>query len=236
MAETIKEDPHCYASKIQQEVLGMISRVDVVHNNFFITGGTALSVFYLHHRTSEDLDLFSTEFKGLDRLDFDLKRLFGGDLTIIQSSADFYSYLIKGIKVDIVLDPLSIKGERSAITLSQGKDFFVDTLDNISSNKLAAMASRNEPKDIIDFYFINKIVWNGLDKRRFLECYETAKKKEALLDDPAMAAYQIEDLFNLVLKEREKVLPLMIKEVDWSSFENDMKFFIDIIYKMLSWK
>ena len=28
---------------------------------FYLTGGTALSAFYLHHRESEDLDFFSRE-------------------------------------------------------------------------------------------------------------------------------------------------------------------------------
>jgi hypothetical protein len=235
MAETIKEDSYCYTSEAQQEVLEMISEVNIIRDHFFITGGTALSVFYLHHRRSEDLDLFSTEFKELDRIDFALKRLFGSDLTLMQSSTHFYSYLIKNVKVDIVSDPLSIKGKRPVAALSRGKDFFIDTLENISSNKLAAMASRTEPKDIIDFYYINKNIWRGLNKTLFLECYEKAKKKEALLDDPSMAAYQIEYLLNMVLAEREKVLPFMIKEVDWPSFENDIKYYIDTIYKMLSW-
>jgi predicted nucleotidyltransferase component of viral defense system len=236
MAETVKEDSSCYASEAQQEVLGMISHVNAIHDHFFITGGTALSVFYLYHRTSEDLDLFSKNFKELDRIDSELKRLFSGDLTLIQSSANFYSYLIKNVKVDIVFDPLSIKGDRNFAILSRGKDFSIDTLENIASNKLAAMASRTEPKDIIDFYFITDIIWEGLDKTRFLDCYKSAKKKEALLDDPSMSAYQIETLMKTVLTEREKVLPFMKKEVNWPLFEDYMKYYIDVIYRLMSWK
>ena len=30
-------------------------------NNFYLTGGTALAAFYLQHRLSEDLDIFTRE-------------------------------------------------------------------------------------------------------------------------------------------------------------------------------
>ena len=213
-----------------------MSGVRAVSENFFITGGTALSVFYLHHRTSEDLDLFSTKFQDLARIDSDFKRLFKSDLTIIQLSSDFYSYLINGVKIDIVFDPLSVTEERPCVSLKQGGEFFIDTLDNIASNKLSAMASRSEPKDIIDFYFINKMVWHGPDEAQFLDCYEKARKKEALLDDPAMTAYQIELLFKGVLAQKEKVLPRMLIEVVWTSFEEDLSHYIEIMYKMQEWK
>ncbi|MBI5586077.1 MAG: nucleotidyl transferase AbiEii/AbiGii toxin family protein [Deltaproteobacteria bacterium] len=37
------------------------------------TGGTALSVFYLGHRISDDIDLFSTESIALPEIDFWIK-------------------------------------------------------------------------------------------------------------------------------------------------------------------
>ena len=42
----IKEDTSCYASGVQKKVLGVMSGIDIIANNFFLTGGTALSVFY----------------------------------------------------------------------------------------------------------------------------------------------------------------------------------------------
>lgn len=235
MERRIKEDSSCYASKTQQEVFGIISRIDIVAENFFITGGTALSVFYLKHRVSEDLDLFSVEFQDLGAIDTTLKRVFKQDLSLIQSSPEFYSYLIKGIKVDLVFDPLSIIEDRPLAGLEVGKEFLVDVLDNISSNKLSAIASRLEAKDIIDFYFISNILWKESKKESFLACYDMAKKKEALLDDPAMAAYQIEELLNRVLVEKKKALPLMKRKLDWQSFEKELKFYIELIYHMHSW-
>jgi len=54
-----KEDVACYASEVQRDILARLSKIQIITENFFITGGTALSVFYLHHRVSEDIDLFS---------------------------------------------------------------------------------------------------------------------------------------------------------------------------------
>ena len=79
------------------------------------------------------------------------------------------------------------------------------------------------------------MVWKGPDRKLFLDCYEIARKKEALLDDPAMTAYQIEELFDRVLAEEEQIIPPMLMQIDWNLFEKDLRFYIEIIYKMQKW-
>ena len=231
----IKEDTSCYASEVQKGVLGDMSGIDVIAKNFFLTGGTALSVFYFHHRSSEDIDFFTSNFRELNTVDATLRRIFKNDIALIQSSPEFYSYLLKEVKVDFVFDTLSTIEKRPLVNLEAGNKIFIDTLANISSNKLSAIVSRFEAKDIVDFYFIGKNVWRGSQKIEFLACYDMAREKEALLDDPAMAAYQIEELLNQVLSEKKKILPLMREEIDWSSFEKNLRFYIDIIYRMENW-
>ncbi len=235
MGMQIREDKSCYASQVQQEVLGDMSGLGLLRENFFMTGGTALAVFYIHHRTSEDLDFFSLQFQDLGTIDSGLKRIFKQDLSLIQSSSDFFSYLIRGIKVDIVFDPLSTLEKRPLVGLQPGKEIFIDTLNNIVSNKLSAAVSRSEVKDLIDLYFIGHFVWEDNKEKAFLSCYEMAKKKEALFDDPAMAAVQIEELFIRVLQEKERALPPMKKEIDWASFEEDIGSYITILYQMEKW-
>ena len=44
---------------IQQKACTEIASDPVVKKQFYLTGGTALSEYYLHHRLSEDLDFFS---------------------------------------------------------------------------------------------------------------------------------------------------------------------------------
>ena len=46
-------------SKNQKDILTIISKDKSICDNFYLTGGTALAEFYLHHRLSEDLDFFS---------------------------------------------------------------------------------------------------------------------------------------------------------------------------------
>ena len=46
-------------SQNQKDILTIISKDKIICNNFYLTGGTALAEFYLHHRLSEDLDFFS---------------------------------------------------------------------------------------------------------------------------------------------------------------------------------
>lgn len=235
MELAVKEDLSCYASKAQQLVLAKISELALVSENFFLTGGTALSVFYLQHRVSEDIDLFSTHFQDLSTIDIILKRSFADELAVVQSSQAFYSYLIRGIKTDVVFDPLSASQVRQFVKIAGGEKVLVDTLDNIASNKLAAAASRSEPKDLVDLYFISQLVWSGNKEESLLACYEMAKRKEALLDDPATAAYQIEMLYDRVSSQKEKILPPLKKPIDWRSFQENVRSVIDTIYHMDTW-
>lgn len=50
----------------QTQILKILSEDSLFQNNFYLTGGTALSEFYLHHRLSEDLDFFS--FNEIDKI------------------------------------------------------------------------------------------------------------------------------------------------------------------------
>jgi hypothetical protein len=168
-------------------------------------------------------------------VDSSLKRVFGKNLSLVQSSLEFYSYLISGIKVDIVFDPLSTDEKRAQVTLAQGKKIYVDTLDNIASNKLSAIASRTEPKDLIDFYFIGKLIWKEAKEEKFKSCYDLAKRKEVLFDDPPTAAYQIEQLLDRVLEEKQKILPPIKRPIEWASIQKDIRFYINTIYRMEVW-
>jgi hypothetical protein len=86
-----------------------------------------------------------------------------------------------------------------------------------------------------DLCFIGEILWEDSKEEDFLACYESARKKEALLDDPAMAAYQMEELLERILSEREKVLPPMKSKVNWESFEKTLRFYVNLIYRMHKW-
>jgi len=46
-------------TEFQKEVLDVLSKNKFITDNFYLSGGTALSEFYFQHRLSEDLDFFS---------------------------------------------------------------------------------------------------------------------------------------------------------------------------------
>ena len=43
----------------QKQFLGVVLRQPYILDNFYLSGGTALSSWYLHHRESYDLDFFT---------------------------------------------------------------------------------------------------------------------------------------------------------------------------------
>ena len=120
---------------------------------FYLTGGTALGRFYLNHRFSEDLDFFinadsqypffisELKSKILSRFTVNVQQwLFADDYTrffIIEDETT--------LKIELVNDVSYYIGKPAVY--EYGK---IDTPINILSNKLTALVSRDEPKDIFD--------------------------------------------------------------------------------------
>jgi len=119
---------------------------------FRLTGGTALSAFYLEHRLSEDLDFFSSEnvpmtviekfLKSIDGITgVSLSKIFDRNIFSLKIrdnrflKVEFTSYQLKNIEECAIIDNLRI-------------DSFLD----ITVNKLCAIADRSDAKDYIDVY------------------------------------------------------------------------------------
>jgi hypothetical protein len=140
---------------LQNEILALVQRADV---EFYLTGGTALSRFYLNHRYSDDLDFFvnqNSEFKVQCNKIIDLLKNTGFSLDIGTISKSFLRIFVTKInvqiKVDFVNDVPFHYGGLEAFDLFDR----VDNWRNILSNKVCAL-SRLESKDIVDVLFISK--------------------------------------------------------------------------------
>lgn len=135
----------------QKDFLCAFSKSDL-RDLFRLTGGTALSAFYLGHRLSEDLDFFSTEkipfyivedfLKSLNFIDtISHTRLFDRNIfTLILKNGkvlktEFTYYPLKNLEDTNIIDGLQV-------------DSFLD----IVVNKLCAIADRTDAKDYIDVY------------------------------------------------------------------------------------
>ncbi len=125
-------------------------------SNFYVTGGTALSAFYLRHRLSEDLDFFTEDEVEIEPIlpflrslpeiqDLNLERKFDRKIFIIRykdaeySKVEFTKYPFKTIK------PFKKVG-----------GIQVDSVLDILANKLMALTDRKDAKDYVDIYFILK--------------------------------------------------------------------------------
>jgi hypothetical protein len=202
----LKEDKSCYDGPVQREVLLALLQARMLPEGFFLTGGTALSVWYCHHRVSNDLDFFSRDNADLAEIDFALARRWPGEAHKIRQSPMLLTYLIRGTKIDIVIDPLSFEEERPAVEIESGSVFRIDTARSIASNKLTAMASRTEPKDFIDYFHMVSCGLAG----DFDTVFHDARLKDAMFDDPATAAYAIESNYHTIL---HGALPLPVMRV-----------------------
>ena len=203
-----RENLNCYASSAQRDVLIRLAALPLIRDYFFLTGGTALSVFYLHHRSSEDLDLFSCEPVDLAEIQFSIRTMWQSGQSLIRSTSQFLSLLIENVKVDIVIDPLSDRSDRERTQVGSSQ-VLVDSLGNIGANKLCTLVSRTEPKDFIDFF----ILLREFPALTFESLFGAARKREALLDDPPTAGYQLETGLRMLL-DHKTLIPRMIQPID----------------------
>jgi predicted nucleotidyltransferase component of viral defense system len=143
---------------------------------FYLTGGTALSVFYLHHRLSDDLDFFSEknfENETVIALIKEVSSVLSLSYRFTQRESTRTFELVKDnqflTKVDFAYYPHK--------RLEPGKkvqNIAIDSLKDIGANKLLAVNQRVEVKDFVDLYFLLQkfTVWDliyGVERKFRLE-------------------------------------------------------------------
>ena len=126
---------------------------------FFLTGRTALSAFYLQHRYSEDLDLFTLDGAAFDRVSLyvaDTAAKLHAEAVSLQTAPLFHRYRITREGDSVIVDLV----KEVVPQVSQEKHSFdgivVDTLADITANKVCTVISRIEIKDYIDLYFLGR--------------------------------------------------------------------------------
>lgn len=128
-----------------------------VGSAFFLTGGTALSAFHLHHRKSDDLDLFTLEALPLRETEVLIPQLanqLGCRIGQARRTEHFRQYFLESennppLKIDLVQDFGPQFGEHLRFN-----HIVIDSLENIAANKITAILGRTEPKDFVDLAFI----------------------------------------------------------------------------------
>lgn len=172
-------------TELQDRVLNALFEAGFGEKGYFLTGGTALAAYYLHHRFSDDLDFFTRSsrelpkaslnfiFNILDELGLIIedRRVAPEHVLLFVSDAASKG---PGLKLDFVQDVPNQMAE--AITRDK---VVIDSLEDIAVNKVCAILSRQppEPKDFFDLFFI-------LQETRFSLDYllARAREKEAAFD------------------------------------------------------
>lgn len=153
---------------------------------FFLTGGSALGIFYLEHRLSYDLDFFTTEetvdWHLLENVVLEIAATIAAEVRTITASPTFRRVqLTRGQEqemVDFVVERVP--------QIDDEKELFgnirVDTLREIAVNKVTTLISRCELKDLIGLYFLRGAGYEVVG------LFGEAQKKEGGLE-PAMISF-----------------------------------------------
>ncbi len=151
---------------------------------FFLTGGTALSAFYLGHRYSEDLDLFTLDSGAFDRVPLyvtDTTSKLNAAALSLQTAPQFRRYKISRREESVIIDFVRESVPQISFEKNSFDGIIVDTLDDITANKVCTVLSRAEIKDYIDLYFLDRA---GCRLENYIEA---AQRKDAGVSRSALA-------------------------------------------------
>lgn len=201
-------------TKEQEKFLDLISQEKYFCKRFYFTGGTPLCAFYLFHRISEDIDLFSEKeidllpikaFVGKIQKKLKLKKVDYRRFLGLHSFQLFFPNE-EILKIDFNYYPFSRieKGMKY-------KNIEVDSIYDIAVNKVHTISMNPRARDFIDIYFIIKEKSYG-----FGELLMKAKAKFDWHIDPIQLGSRL-----LIAKEEVKDYPRMLKKInhqEWKDF------------------
>lgn len=202
-----------FNSKKQKIIFDEFRKNNFLRTTFYLTGGTALAVFYLHHRESEDLDFFTP--KPYDKLAvFNAVTLLGKKRKCRvndRSNLMVQIFLLEfpggeTVKIDFNHYPHN-RVEKGIIYQSAE----IDSLLDIAINKLITISQRTEVKDFVDLYFLLRTftLWDLIDgvKIKF-----GVKMEPYIIAADFMKALSFENLPNMLVSLTLKQLQDFYRE------------------------
>jgi hypothetical protein len=164
-------------SDLQKQFLRLFSNLPD-QERFYLTGGTALAEYYLGHRFSFDLDLFTSEAGLIVPFSYRIEQSAqqaGFHPTVMRRFSSLVEFEIsqggEKLKVDLALD----SPFRFAPPEPGDAGVLVNDFQDIQTDKALAFLGRAEPRHTIDLYFL-------LQKTPFEELARLAHKKDTGFD------------------------------------------------------
>lgn len=145
----------------------MLEIVSGLPVEFYLTGGTALSRAYLHHRHSDDLDFFLNWAQDFKQQVNEVIRAFSSssqEFEVASIDENYARIFITGPACTLKLDFVNDVPFRSGQPVKTSVFIRTDTILNILSNKLSAL-SRYATKDVADIVFISEstqFIWEEI--------------------------------------------------------------------------
>lgn len=199
----------------QKKTLDVFKKTSL-SKKYYLSGGTALSEVYLHHRHSEDLDFFTAEELDLEELK-KFSNLVAKENHIqkieFQHGFGLYTFFMKDRqrvnKIDFGQYPFEPIEE-----LIKFNGIMVESLFDIAVNKAHTIAFRPRLRDFIDLYFVlqKKTEWT----------FENLLQKSFEKFEMRVDALQLGT--NLIQVKTLADMPIMIKKVDLQEIQ---KYFLE---------
>lgn len=153
-------------SENQRRLLDALALEKTITDAFYLSGGTALAEYYLHHRYSEDLDFFSLEEFPIEAITAVLKKISKrAGITGMRYEQSFNRNLFfleageETIKTEFTYFPF----ERIDATKKVGA-LAIDSLLDIAVNKLFTIYQKPRSRDFTDLYcIIQQEHWTIMD-------------------------------------------------------------------------
>jgi hypothetical protein len=158
-------------SKLSAIQEGVLVALATLRPPWTLTGGGALAGFYTKHRETRDLDLFFHHERVLGSIVANATHALqtaGMTVTALHTSAMFAQLDVRSgpesVVVDLVADPTPIVEPAQPFTLG-ATTIMVETSHQLLVNKLCALVSRSELRDLVD---VRALVQSGGDLIRAL--------------------------------------------------------------------
>jgi predicted nucleotidyltransferase component of viral defense system len=212
-------------SQLQKDVLIFFGK-NRFAKNFYWTGGTLLSYQYLHHRTSLDLDFFSSDLFADDQyLTFlnQLKKEVKAKKITQTLQQNRRLYLVErgdeAIKLELVYFPFSAIEKKASLA-----EFSLqtDSLTDIMVNKILSTYQRHEPKDVFDLY----CYLNNRPKHNLQKLINLVEQKFGIAIEPTTLLAKINELatqldsISLLLLTPQKDLTKRVKKLFQNIFNS----------------
>lgn len=143
---------------LQYKFISAVSGNKKILGVFYLTGGTALSAYYLEHRYSEDLDFFSKTEIDILSIDIFLKSLKSG---LHVKKTDFQQSFNRNIFF-LHTDHEILKTEFTYFPFEfiekpvKKNGIYVNSITDIATDKTFTIAQNPRARDFIDLYLILK--------------------------------------------------------------------------------